>query len=150
MSDAEQLERLAEGLVQLRWEVLVRRRDEGGAGLGGAEQGGPHALALRTLVLHGPLRMGALGEALRVSVPTASRTVDALVADGLAERRSDPDDARAVQVRATARGRREYASRQRRFARALASFMGELSERERRELAEALETVNRLLARRTA
>jgi len=147
MSGDDELLRLAEGIVQLRWEVLVRRRDEQGS-LGSAEQGTPHALALRSIVRDGPLRIGALADALRVSVPTASRTVDALVADRLAERRSDPDDARAVQVAATGRGRREYATRQRRFARALERFMGELSERERRELAAALETVNRLLVQR--
>jgi DNA-binding MarR family transcriptional regulator len=143
----EELERMADGFVRLRWEIIVRRRDEAGE-LGGAQPTTPQALALRTVVLEGPLRMSELAAVLRVSVATASRTVDALVADGFAERRRDKHDGRVVHVAATARGRRAYTTQQRRMARALGEFMGELPENERRELADALETVNRLLVRR--
>jgi DNA-binding MarR family transcriptional regulator len=142
----EELERMADGIVRLRWEIILRREDAVDD-LGPAQPSSSQALALRTVVLEGPLRMGALASELRVSVATASRTVDALAADGFATRRRDPDDGRAVQVDATARGRRAYATSRRRFARALEGFLDELPEADRRELATALETVNRLVDR---
>jgi DNA-binding MarR family transcriptional regulator len=144
----EDLERMAEGFVRLRWELIARRRGGQQSGIMGAGAGTPQALALRTVVLDGPLRMGELAAALRVTVATASRTVDSLVADGLVERRPDAGDARVVQVAATRKGRREYATQKRRMEDALGGLLEELSEDERRELADALDTVNRLLVRR--
>jgi DNA-binding MarR family transcriptional regulator len=136
------LERMAEGIVRLRSEILRRRGSE--SELSGAELTTPQALALRTTVLEGPLRMGALARELGVSVATASRTVDALAARGLVRRESDPADARAVRVCATRRGKREWAARRERFVAALEQLMDELSEHERRQLGESLETLNRL------
>jgi DNA-binding MarR family transcriptional regulator len=144
----EDADRLAEGIIGLRAEIL-RRRPRAGE-LPGAELTSPQTLALRTIVGEGPLRMGALAERLGVSVATASRTVDSLAGRDLVRRESDPADARAVRVAATARGRRELRVRRERFVSALESFMDELSEHERRQLAESLDTVNRLLAPRTS
>jgi DNA-binding MarR family transcriptional regulator len=144
MSRAD-VERMAEGIVRLRAEIIRRRGPEGETI--GAELTTPQALALRTIVLDGPLRMGALADALGVSVATASRTVDALATRGLVQRERDPADARAVRVAPTARGRREHAARRARFVDALERLMDELSEHERRQLAESLETLNRLFGR---
>jgi DNA-binding MarR family transcriptional regulator len=135
MSRAD-VERMAEGIVRLRAEIIRRRGPEGETI--GAELTTPQALALR---------MGALAEALGVSVATASRTVDTLEARGLVRRETDPVDARAVRVAPTARGRREHAARRARFVDALERLMDELSEHERRQLAESLETLNRLFGR---
>lgn len=140
----DELERMAEGIVRLRLEILRRRAEEGG--LPADELTTPQAIALRSVVRDGPLRVGCLAGALGVSDATASRTVDALEALGLVRRERDPADARAVRVAPTAQGRREHAGRRERFVRALDRFMAELSEHERRQLADALETVNRLLA----
>ena len=139
----EDVERMAEGIVRLRSEILRRRRQAGD--LGAAELTSPQALALRAVVLDGPLRMSALAEQLGVSVATASRTVDALVQRHLARREADPADARAVRVFATARGRREHLARREHFVEALELLMDELEERERRQLVESLETLSRLL-----
>jgi DNA-binding MarR family transcriptional regulator len=140
----DELERMAEGIVRLRSEILRRRAEEGG--LPPDELTTPQAMALRTVVVEGPLRVGNLAAVLGVSDATASRTVDALESLGLVKRERDPTDARAVRVAATARGRREHANRRERFVRALDRFMEELSEDEREQLSDALETVNRLLA----
>jgi len=140
----DELERMAEGIVRLRLEILRRRAEDGGLPADGLTT--PQAIALRTVVLDGPLRVGGLAAALGVSDATASRTVDALEGLGLVKRERDPSDARAVQVAPTAQGRREHANRRERFVRALDRFMDELSEHERRQLADALGTVNRLLA----
>lgn len=138
-------ERMADGVVRL-WTALQRRKDEP---VSAAELTTPQALALRVLVLEGPLRMGALADELGVTVATASRTADALAERDFLRRESDPADARAVRVVATARGRREHRLRRERFVRALARLSEELSEVERRQLAESLDTLARLFGGRT-
>jgi DNA-binding MarR family transcriptional regulator len=52
----------------------------------------------------GGLRLTAVAEALGVSAATTSDTVAALVEKGLVARLADPDDARAVRLRATRKG----------------------------------------------
>lgn len=54
---------------------------------------------------HSEARLGELAHRLAVSAPVATRTVEALEADGMVERRSDPQDARAFLISITARGR---------------------------------------------
>jgi DNA-binding MarR family transcriptional regulator len=140
----EDLERMADGIVRLRAEILRRREDEQDM----ADLTSPQALALRAVALQGPLRIGALAEELGVTVATASRTVDALEESGLASREPDPDDARAVRVALTAAGKRERERRRKRFVEALDRLMQELSDDERRQLVASLETLSRLLATR--
>jgi DNA-binding MarR family transcriptional regulator len=137
--EQENVARMAEGIVRLSMEL--QRRKEGGSA---HELTTTQALALRVAATEGPLRMGALADRLGVTVATASRTVDALVAAALVRRDPDPADARAVRVTATARGKREFRARRERFARALERLSNELSELERRQLADALETLGRL------
>jgi DNA-binding MarR family transcriptional regulator len=139
-------ERLAEGIIRL-WGELQRRKTITGEELSTAELTAPQAIALRVLVREGPCRMGALAEALGVTVATASRTVDALAARKLVRRERDPADARAVRVVATAIGKREHLIRRRRFVTALSRLADDLSEHERRQLVESLETLGRLFAR---
>jgi DNA-binding MarR family transcriptional regulator len=139
-------ERLAEGIIRL-WGELQRRKTITGEELSTAELTTPQAIALRVVVREGPCRMGALAEALGVTVATASRTVDALAARKLVRRESDPADARAVRVVATAIGKREHLIRRRRFVTALSRLADDLSEHERRQLVESLETLGRLFAR---
>jgi DNA-binding MarR family transcriptional regulator len=135
------VERMAEGIVRL-WTELQRRREPGE--VRAYELTTSQAQALRLVILDGPQRIGALSAALGVTMATASRTVDALVAAGLVRREPDPEDARAVRVVLTARGRREHRVRYERFVRALERLSDDLSEIERRQLADALETLGRL------
>lgn len=65
--------------------------------------------ALEVLVEQGPLRSQALAAALKLDKSTTTRVVDALVRKDYVERRPDPDDARAVSLRVTRRGRGLYA-----------------------------------------
>lgn len=136
-------ERMAEGIVRL-WNELQRRKS---TGVSTAELTTTQAVALRTISLDGPQRMGALAEILGVTVATASRTVDALERAGLADRESDPADARAVRVVITPEGKKEHTIRRRRFLDALAGLAEDLSEVERRQLVESLDTLNRLFDR---
>jgi DNA-binding MarR family transcriptional regulator len=137
------LERMADGLIHLRTE-LQRRREPGEATT--HELTTSQALALRLVIFEGPQRVGSLARHLGVTMATASRTVDALVAADLVRREPDPQDARAVRVVLTARGRREHKVRYERFLRALERLSDDLSEVERRQLADALETLGRLFA----
>jgi DNA-binding MarR family transcriptional regulator len=145
----EETERMAEGIVRLRDEILRRREPdaEGGA----VELTPAQGAALRAAVRLGPLRVGELARALGVSVATASRTVDGLAALGLVERTGDPADSRAVRVCPTAKGVEEQGLRRAGFVRALERLLEELSEAERARLADSLETLSALLvARATA
>jgi DNA-binding MarR family transcriptional regulator len=139
-------ERLAEGIIRL-WSELQRRKTTTGEELSTAELTTPQAIALRVVVREGPCRMGALAEALGVTVATASRTVDALAARKFVRRERDRADARAVRVVATATGKREHMVRRKRFVDALGRLADDLSEHERRQLVESLETLGRLFAR---
>jgi DNA-binding MarR family transcriptional regulator len=77
-------------------------------------------------------------EALPLSLPAVSRTVDDLVRRGFVERKEDPDDRRMKRIRATEAGlaavRKLNAARMIR----LKEFAGTLTETERDQLAEAL------------
>ena len=64
--------------------------------------------ALEALVERGPLRSMALAEALRLDKSTTSRVVDALVRKGYVEKGADADDARALSLRVTRKGRALY------------------------------------------
>jgi DNA-binding MarR family transcriptional regulator len=132
---------MADGIVRLLTE-LARRKDPSEPST--HELTTSQAQTVRLVILDGPQRVGSLAKQLGVTMATASRTVDALVNAGLVRREQDPQDARAVRVVLTARGRREHQVRYRRFVRALERLSDELSEVERRQLADALETLGRL------
>ena len=146
MNERAGVERMAEGIVRL--SIELQRRKEGAPSA--HELTTTQALALRVAVTEGPQRIGAIADWLGVTVATASRTVDALVAANLVRREADASDARAVRVVATARGKREFRVRRDRFSRALARLSDDLSEIERRQLADALETLGRLFVGETA
>ena len=62
--------------------------------------------ALSVLVSGGATTIGGLARAEQVSAPTMSRLVSGLERDGFVVRETDEGDARAVRVRATAKGTR--------------------------------------------
>ncbi len=86
-----------------------------------------------------PLSVGALGEAIGVDQPRASRLVQQGVERGLVQREADPDDARRTRIaltdegRATARGMR--GQRREALTQALENFTDD----EARELARLLD-----------
>ena len=53
------------------------------------------------------ITMGRVSEALGVSAGTATRVIDNLVRDALAERAENPQDRREIRVRPTARGKKK-------------------------------------------
>jgi len=63
---------------------------------------------LATVAAHEPISVSALAEAEIVSLPTMSRMVNALEAEGFVRRRDDKFDSRAVLISTTAKGKRAY------------------------------------------
>src|SRR5712691_10583084 len=64
----------------------------------------PRLSALSVLVFGGSRRVGELAAAEQVEPPTMTRLVDGMERDGYVVREPDPDDRRAVIVRATPKG----------------------------------------------
>ena len=64
----------------------------------------PRAQLLVALLRHGPQRISQLGGHVGISQGTTSPLAEALVRDGLVERRTDPRDGRATQLVLTGTG----------------------------------------------
>ena len=102
--------------------------------------------ALSVLVSGGPTTLGELARAEQVSAPTMSRLVRGLERDGLVVRETLAEDARAVRVRATARGRRILErGRERRVAELVRLLSGKPAA-ELETLGAAVDTLAELLA----
>ena len=107
--DRRSAEELSEAIIRLtratqaiRAQIASRAQD----GIDWAAYG-----LLFQLVQDGPRRSSALAEAACVDPSTVSRQVSELVAAGLVERRSDPEDGRAVLLVATEAGHALYAAK---------------------------------------
>ncbi len=105
----------------------------------------PRLSVLSVLVFAGPQRIGELARIEQVEPPTISRLVDGLVRDGLAVREPDPDDARAVRVRATPTGARTLRRGRARRVETLRTRLATLSPSELAALGEGVEVLERIL-----
>lgn len=105
----------------------------------------PRLSVLSVLVFAGPKRIGELARLEQVEPPTISRLVDGLVRDGLALREPDPDDARAVRVRATPTGARTLRRGRARRVETLRNRLATLSPTELAALGEGVEVLERIL-----
>ena len=74
--------------------------------------------------------MGELSQALSVPLYTATRLVDSLVENGLADRLSDPDDRRIVRVTLTDDGRRFHKVMEAHIAQKIEGLMAHLTPEE--------------------
>jgi DNA-binding MarR family transcriptional regulator len=102
--------------------------------------------ALSVIVFGGPQSLGALAAAEGVAGPTMTRIVDGLTAAGLAERRPDPRDGRAVMIAPTAAGEGlMHAAAGRRLASIAAAISG-LPAADRRRIAASAGLLDRLAA----
>ena len=88
------------------------------------------------------LRMTDLAEKVLLSPSGLTRLIDRLVAKGLVERRTDPEDGRVALACLTEEGRRHLRMAARTHLRGIREhFTGRLSEPQLREVASALETI---------
>ena len=93
----------------VRTSRTVSHRQSGEYGLSGTPIGILKALA------SGDTRSGDLAVRLQIAPSVASRAVTALQQEGLVERRTDPEDARAVRLGLTRAGRRRLDEARRTF-----------------------------------
>jgi len=106
----------------------------------------PRLSALSVLVFAGPQRVGELAQIEQVEPPTMTRLVDGLEHDGYVTRSPDPDDARAVQVRATDRGREALLEGRRRRLETFSALLATLPRRELEQLGRGVAALERALA----
>lgn len=104
--DRGQAGSLVASLVSLVRNFRATAQREGEHSVSGTKMG-----VLR-LIRDDAARLGDLATRLMVAPSVASRTVDALEAEGSAERRPDPHDARACLVTITEHGRRRLIDRE--------------------------------------
>jgi DNA-binding MarR family transcriptional regulator len=117
------------------------RREDPATGLSAARLS-----ALSVLVFGGPRTLGELAAAEHVRPATMTRIVQALEAEGLVRRESDPDDGRVSRLHATAKGERVlWRGRERRVER-LAELLARLSADEVAHVRKAADLVERALA----
>lgn len=134
---------LADRLHSAAIHLLRRlRREDDASGLSA-----PRLSALSVIVFGGPVTMGALAAAEQVRVPTMSRLVGTLEADGLVRRIADPHDGRVVRLDATAAGRKLLQAGRQRRVDVLAAEVGALAPAERRLLRDVLPILERLTGR---
>ncbi len=93
---------------------------------------------LHTLSRKGPLRLTELTATEQMTQPAITQMVRRLEQDGLIERRTDPRDARAVQLQLTARGVEIIEMRHEARVKQLTSLLDRLPPEERQAIAAAL------------
>jgi DNA-binding MarR family transcriptional regulator len=94
---------------------------------------------LEQLVMHGSVSMGNLAESLRVDPSTATRAIQRLIKDGLAEKVSHDGDGRVVFVAPSERGRMIYGKVTDRRRTLLFAVVEQFEPEERENIASALE-----------
>lgn len=118
---------------------LVRVQDSA-AGIGPAQLS-----AMSVLVFGGPMSLNHLARAEQVKPPTMSRIVDALETAGLARRRVNPRDRRAVILEATEKGAALLRQGRKRRVKFLARYLARLKAAELAELDRALAALDKAL-----
>lgn len=98
----------------------------------------------------GPLSGSQLAEALDLSQPTASRTLQSLEAEGLVARQPSASDGRVSYYVVTGKGRKALDKVHAFHVRQLAAVLGEVAADRRAELADAVTELVDLLHRSTA
>ncbi len=134
-------EQLADRLhsTAIRLLRLVRVQDSA-AGIGPAQFS-----AMSVIVFGGPVSLNDLARAEQVKPPTMSRIVDALETAGLARRRTNPQDRRAVLIEATEEGAALLHEGRGRRVKFLARYLARMSAAERARLQHAIAALQKAL-----
>jgi DNA-binding MarR family transcriptional regulator len=101
--------------------------------------------ALSVVVFGGPISLNDLARAEQVRPPTMSRIVDALEAQGLARRRTNQQDRRAVLIEATAKGASMLRQGRNRRVKFLAAHLRRLSATERKDIERAVQAIQKAM-----
>lgn len=101
--------------------------------------------ALSVLGFGGPRTISELAEAEQVALPTISRIVAALVAEGLVERQADARDRRTIHLLVTPKGLEVLHEGQRRRTAQLGNLLAQLTPAEQETLEQAIASMERML-----
>ena len=101
--------------------------------------------ALSVIVFGGPISLNDLARAEQVRPPTMSRIVDALEAQGLARRRTNETDRRALLIEATPRGVSMLQQGRSRRVKFLAAHLRQLSATELKDIERALLAIQKAM-----
>lgn len=101
--------------------------------------------ALSVIVFGGPVSLRDLARAEQVRPPTMSRIVDALEAKGLACRRVNSQDHRAVLIEATEKGAALLKQSRKRRVNFLASYLSQLATSELSDIERAVQAIQKAL-----
>ncbi|MEK6250443.1 MAG: MarR family transcriptional regulator [Actinomycetota bacterium] len=134
---------LAETAAHLR--LVINRAARRMRQEAGTELRAPHASALTSVELHGPLTPSELAEIERIKRPTATRILRGLEEEGLVERTPDPKDGRSALISLTGEGRERLRRLRQRKNAYLARRMRDLDPRDVATLERAAEILERLL-----
>jgi len=100
------------------------------------------------LVKHGePMRASSLADVVCADPSTVSRQTAALVEHGLVERRADPEDGRAVQLAATAKGHELFAQMRDERVQTIAEVLADWTPQDAHTLAALMDRFNTDLER---
>ena len=121
------------------WRAARRMRVESSVGISPTL----HA-ALHTVEVHGPITPGQLARHENVRKPTMTRTIHALLDEGLVERTPDPLDGRVAWLKVTPAGLKLLQRARRRQTEFLAARLKKLSEEDREILDRATVVLDRL------
>jgi len=143
MRRGRQPEKIADRLHSTAIHVLRRvRAQDAASGIGPARLS-----ALSVIVFAGPISLNDLAAAEQVRPPTMSRIVDALEAAGLARRRLNQEDRRAVLIEATPKGTAVLKAGRKRRVRLLAAYLAGMNPSQLAELDRSLQAVQKILQR---
>ena len=135
---AEDLE-LADALEALLQRVLCSKADSDLDSMAEMDMSMTQFRCLVTLVLEGEaIPIHQLAERLQVTLPTAGRAIDRLVAEGLVIRREDPHDRRVRRIFPSAEGRQVVSGIDKARRDALLAFVGSLTPSDSSRLLAAL------------
>ena len=101
--------------------------------------------ALSVLVFGGPMTLGQLAAAEQVKPPTMTRIVNGLERSGLAQRVTDPKDARRIRIRATGKGERLLQAARKRRIEYLAGHLEALKQDDLGAVGQAVRIIERVL-----
>ncbi|HEX4603537.1 MAG TPA: MarR family transcriptional regulator [Candidatus Angelobacter sp.] len=101
--------------------------------------------ALSVLVFGGHISLNGLARAEQVRPPTMSRIVDALEAEALVRRRANEQDRRAVVIEATEKGAAILWLGRKRRVKFLAKHLSRLSDAERKQIANAVQAIQKAM-----
>ncbi len=142
IANTEKREKLADCLHSAAIHLLrLVRVQDAGAGIAPARLS-----ALSVIVFGGPVSLNDLAKAEQVRPPTMSRIVDALETQGLARRRTNDQDRRAVVIEATEKGASILKQGRKRRVQFLAKHLSRLSAAELRDVERAVRALQKAMA----